>query len=178
MRGQMGNMGWTGRDAGPHHHWWRRASAPAILTYLKAHRYQPDAASHPDYTDGFAQGVKEAYEHFERMAKNAENHSKNLSDLWNSLPSLFGAGTKDSTGPKGGDVKYPSADELGKRLDTGSEVFHRVAGSRNQRSHRHWPAPDSDPGSAACRHQAGRVGSTQTGKTRFRRATSFNRPRA
>ncbi len=39
MRGQMGNMGWTGRDAGPHHHWWRRASAPAILTYLKAHRY-------------------------------------------------------------------------------------------------------------------------------------------
>ena len=39
MRGKKGNVGWTGRDAGPHHEWWRRASVPAILTYLNAHSY-------------------------------------------------------------------------------------------------------------------------------------------
>jgi len=30
----------AGRDAGPHHVWWRRASAPAIFTCMNAHWHE------------------------------------------------------------------------------------------------------------------------------------------
>jgi len=40
MRFLTSNIGRAGRDADPHHLlWWRRASVPAIFTYMKADWY-------------------------------------------------------------------------------------------------------------------------------------------
>ncbi len=89
-------------------------------------RNLPDHLFRPDYEDGFEQGIREVLESVERMKQEDEiRWRKSFIDSLTTFPWPTDLGVKDRSGSKGGDVKYPSADELGKRLGTSRDVFHR-----------------------------------------------------
>jgi hypothetical protein len=101
--------------------------------------YKPLDTLEDDYKRGLKDGVTEAKEWRKGMGGIAEELGEIVRKVWNALttmpdipdllrlptlPSVSG-GVKQSRGSGGGNVKYPSADDLARRLGITKREYHR-----------------------------------------------------